>query len=528
MMHALRKRKHLAVQLGTDEFKRCDRCDKADGSAIFACGHPGCSDCVARRECQTCAPLMEPSSDRPLLDGLHTKASTPLQDTLQTDEYHKQRISEKLRVEKELFPECIQAPAKYINKRKSLNVSKKGKENRHSTIFPGEDISSSTEFTMNKSRSYVQEWLSKQSSPSFGPQPRSPFSDLKVNTHHNQPHSTPVKAIQKGNVAKIGTRQSNRKRPRLKQTPTTLSNTSLENFLKPVEKAEAKKAKRLKQEFDDPKHVESKGVGTHLNNENVIEIDECYTIEDTQDQIVDKDKMALLEVQKASRKESVEIIEDTEENTPHSHKMPHVPFLKKSYLFENCTQCIDASMNTLTDIEKCSHKNTPIKSNDVSITVENKSFIATISIVDCNPGKKQSTAVQTVENPFMGFEQPSEEDSASLIAKMKEYIETAKGKDLVKGDMPETDSQKTSCTDVILEEQVKKADENIQEDNMAKFGHSSEHDFGVLNALDGAGFQNKRPRRGRGATPDSNNSSDKENCDPNRNKRLAKKKKNKK
>ncbi|XP_063393131.1 uncharacterized protein LOC134678454 [Cydia fagiglandana] len=527
MMHALRKRKHLAVQLGTDEFKRCDRCDKADGSVIFACGHPGCSDCVARGECQTCAPLMKLSSDPPLLDVLHTKASTPLQDTLQTDEYQRQRISEKLRVEKELFPECIQAPAKYFNKRKSLNVSKKGKENRH-TLFPGEEISSLREFTMNKSRSYVQEWLSKQSSPSFGPQSRSPFSDLKVNTHHNPPHSTPIKDIQKENVPKIGTRQSNRKRPRLKQTPTTPSNTSLENFLKPVEKAEAKKAwgaKRLKQEFDEPKHVESNGVGKHQNNENVIEIDECYTIEDTQDQIVDKDKMALLEVQKASRKESVEIIEDTEDNSPQSHKMPHVPFLKKSYLFENCTQCIDASMNTLTDIENCSHKNTPIKSNDVSITVENKSFIATISIVDCNAGKTQSTAVQTVDDPFFGFEQPSQEDSTSLIAKMKEYIETA---DLVKGDMPETDSQKTSCTDVILEEQVTKADANIQEDNTGRFGHSSEHDFGVLNPLDGAGFQNKRPRRGRGATPDSNNSSDKENCDPNRKKRQAKKKKNKK
>ncbi|XP_063534389.1 uncharacterized protein LOC134744488 isoform X2 [Cydia strobilella] len=525
-MHALRK--HLAVQLGTDEFKRCDLCDKADGSAIFACGHPGCSDCVANGECQTCAPLMEPNSDRPLSDVLYTKASTSLQDTLQSDEYQRQRISEKLKVEKELFPECIQAPAKYFNKRKSLNVSKKGKENRHSTIFPGEEISSPGEFTMNKVTSYVQEWLSKQSKTSFGPQPRSPFSDLKVNTHHNQTHSTPVKDKEKENVPKLGTRQLKRKRPRLKQTPTTPSNTSLENFLKPVEKAKAKKAwgaKRLKQEFDDPKPVESKGEGNHQNNENVIEIEECCTIEDTQDSIVDKDRMALLEVHRASLEESVEIIEDTEENSPHSHKTSHVAFLKKSYLFENCSQCIDASMNTLTDIEQWSHNNTPIKSNEVSITVENKSFIATISIVDCNPGKKQSTAVQTVEDPFFGFEQPSQEDSASLISKMKEYIETA---DLVKGDMPETDSQKTSCTDVVLEEQVKKADENIQEDNMDRFGHSSEHDFGVLNPLDGAGFQNKRPRRGRSATPDSNNSSDKENCDPNRKKRQAKKMKNKK
>ncbi|XP_063361972.1 uncharacterized protein LOC134650944 [Cydia amplana] len=520
-MHALRK--HPAVQLGTDEFKRCGLCDKADGSVIFPCGHPGCSDCVARGECQTCAPFMESSSDRPLLDGLHTKASSSLQDTLQPDEYQRQRLSEKLRVEKELFPECIQAPAKYINKRKSLNVSKKGKENRHSALFPGEEISS-REFTMNKSRSYVQEWLSKQTNTSFGPQPRSPFSDLKVNTHHNQPHSTPVKDKQKENVPKLGTRQSNRKRPRLKQTPSTPSNTSLENFLKPVEKAEAKKAwgaKRLKQELDDPKHVESKGTDKHQDNENVIVSEECYTIEDTQDQIVDKDKMALLEVQKASCMESVEIIEETEENSLQSHKMSHVAFFKKSYLFENCKQC----MNTLTDIKKCSHNNTPIKSNDVSITVENKSFIATISIVDCNPGKKQSTAVQTVEDPFFGFEQPSQEDSASLIAKMKEYIETA---DLLKDDMPQTDSQKTSCTDVIFEDQVKEDDKNIREDNMDRFGHSSEHDFGVLNPLDGAGFQNKRPRRGRGATPDSNNSSDKENCDPNRQKRQTKKKKDKK
>lgn len=527
-MHALRK--HLAVQFGTDEFKRCDLCDKADGSVIFACGHPGCSDCVATGKCQTCTPLMEPSSSRRLLDAPHTEVaetSTSLQDTLQTAEYQRQRISEKLRVEKELFPECIQAPAKYFNKRKSLNVSKKGKENRYSSKFPGEEISSPREFTMNKSRSYVQEWLSKQSKTSFGPQPRSPFSDLKVNTHYNQTYSTPVKDKQKENVPKLGTRQSNRKRPRLKQTPSTLSNTNLENFLKPTEKAEAKKtwgAKRLKQEFDDPKLVESKGEGKHQNNENVIEIEECYTIEDTLDQNVDKDKMALLEVQKASCKVSVEIIEDTEENSPQSHKIPHVPFLKKSYLFENCSQCID-DMNTLTDIEQTSHKNSQIKSNDVSITVENKSFIATISIVDCNPVKKHSTAVQTVEDPFLGFEQLLEQDSASLIAKMKEYIETA---DLLTGDMPEADSQKTSCTDVILKEQVKNADENIQEDNMARFSHSSEHDFGVLNPLDGAGFQNKRPRRGRGATPDSNNSSDKENCDPNRKKRQAKKKKNKK
>ncbi|XP_047986169.1 uncharacterized protein LOC125226273 isoform X2 [Leguminivora glycinivorella] len=478
---------------------------------------------------------MEPSSDVPLLDDPHSEAAkASLQDTLQIEEYQRQRVSEKLRVEKELFPECIQAPVKYYNKRKSLNVSRKDKENRH-TIFPGEEISGSREFTMNKSRSYVQEWLSKQSNTSFGPQPRSPFSDLKVNTHHNQPHSTPVKDVQKENIPRLGTRQSNagsqmqqgRKRPRLRQTSAT-PQTSLDNFLKPVEKAESKKswgAKRLKQEFGEPKHVESKGYGKHQHNDSVIEIEECYTIEDTQDQIIDKDRMALLEVQKASRKVSVEIIEDSEENTLQSQKTSHVPFLKKRYLFENCTECIHASMNTSTDNEQSSYKSSPRKSNDVSITVENKSFIATISIVDCNPGKKQSTAVQTVEEPFLGFEKPSQEASSSLLAKMKEYIETA---DLIKGDMPETDSQKTSCTDILLEEQVNKADENIQEDNMSRFGHSSEQDYGVLNPLDGAGLQNKKPRRGRGATPDSNNSSDKENCDPNRKKRQAKKKKNKK
>ncbi|XP_073949291.1 uncharacterized protein isoform X1 [Choristoneura fumiferana] len=505
---------------------RCGLCDKADGSRLrFACGHSACGDCVATaRECPTCSPFMDSSSSKPVSDEPQTErvkhASellTSFQDAFQIDVYQRQRISDRLKVEKELFPECIQAPSKYFNKRKSLNISKKGKENRNSTFFPGEEISSSKAVVMNKSRDFVQAWLNNSSPPS-----RSPLSDLKVNTYKEKhiTRAAAAKGKQNHNEVFKPTRQSKKNRLQIKPLSTSTPQSSLEHYLKPVDRGSGKNAwmnnKSLKRKLDNSSE---QALDKKQCDESGIVIDDCFTIEDTQDQIIDKDRLALLDVENADKQDtqSVVVIEDTqmqqavnseEASTPDDNcvKNIKVPFYLKSYLHKTCKQCINSGSVHLMKPEA---NDTECKRNcDVSITVENKSFITTIQVVDCKQSKydrKQSTAVQTdVKEPFLGFDNSEHKyDSVTLISKIQDYIQSEAM--FTEDNVNEADSHKTSCTNVAP----------LNKGDCTK-NHHNEHTFGILTEIGGAGFQNKRRKGKRGATPDSNNSSDKENFDPNR------------
>lgn len=372
--------------------------------------------------------------------------------------YQRQRISDRLKVEKELFPECIQAPSKYFNKRKSLNISKKGKENRNSTFFPGEEISSSKAVIMNKSREFVQAWLNNSSPPS-----RSPLCDLKVNTckMKHKTRSTTAKGKQNHNEVLKPRRQYKNK---IKPLSTSTPQSSLECYLKPIDKGSGKNAwvndKTLKRKLDNRS---DQVLDKKQCDESGIVIDDCFTIEDTQDHVVDKDRLALFDVENADKQvttQSVSVIDDTpmqqavnfgEGSTSKDScvKNIKVPFYHKSYLHETCKQCINSGSVHLMKPEA---NDTDCKKNcDVSITVENKSFITTIQVVDCkqsNYDTKQSTAVQTeAREPFLGFDNSAQKDeSVTLIAKIQDYIQSEAM--FTEDNIDRADSNKTSFTNV--------------------------------------------------------------------------------
>ncbi|PZC82734.1 hypothetical protein B5X24_HaOG209832 [Helicoverpa armigera] len=291
---------------------QCSICDKLDGNRVrYPCGHTACEDCaVDAQDCLICLTPPQGSNTQPKLDNPLTqrvKNAAVLRKTCEklfnTDVFKHKRLSEQLRIEKELFPECIQAPAKYENKRRTTLFSHKNKENRISSKFPGEETSHHKEnMTMEKSVRYVQQWLNNIESDST----RRPFRDLNVNTQVD--HGTIIpksnKTLQNKNVL-IG--NNSRKRNHFK---TTVKNLALQSpKLKSNINELNKNSKRVKKEIHQPNlaggkyDIKSKcdydESGIFMDNDPIL-------IDDSQDVEVDKDKNAWLAVLKANENEENE------------------------------------------------------------------------------------------------------------------------------------------------------------------------------------------------------------------------------
>lgn len=300
------------------------------------------------------------------------------------------RLSEQLRIEKELFPECIQAPVKYANKRKSTIHSYKNKENRNTSFFPGEGTSISCEnITMDSSATYVQQWL-KKNEKDFT---RKPFRDLNVNTQSQQNITLPKDKYKLPTVydENVSVLKTNRKRSHFKITE---KNTPLwRKNMKSIIHQHNGNQKRLKKEshMSNADLVKIKTKTKCDNDESGIFMDDDpIVIDDSQETVIDKDKNAWLAVLKANENAEIEStslnnLDFSDHKTlNYTNKETHmqsdglqskinpnikVPFYKKSYIIETCTYCNTTSTKAVGQPEK------------VEITIDNANYTTTIKIL---------------------------------------------------------------------------------------------------------------------------------------------------
>lgn len=294
--------------------------------------------------------------------------------------YRRLRVSEQLRAEKELFPECIQAPAKYSNKRKSTTTVG-DKENLHISFQAGEHISYTDSFKMKKCNNYVQQWL--ENSKSY---PRKALADLNVNKQNSTSKNTifPKKTVKihqnQSNTSYINRDTFNPPRKR-SHSSTSYSLIDKENSVSELVINKCKRSKfesHLQEEFDNK-------VFDHTDNEEsgIVIDDEPILIEDSQSQVIDKDKLALIAVQGADKERSdfmsfaLESTQSNEslplvytQNKPPNEKKNNVPFYKKSSLADCCFYCKVDKPNSLSNKDN----------KNVSITIENQHFVTTINI----------------------------------------------------------------------------------------------------------------------------------------------------
>ncbi|CAH0581295.1 unnamed protein product [Chrysodeixis includens] len=526
---------------------RCAICDKLDGSRTrYSCGHAACNNClVFAEECRIClSPTQSPGSP-PQLDNALTqrvKNATALlhacQDLFNVDVFQRKRLSEQLRIEKELFPKCIQAPVKYENKRKSSVFSKFNKENRSSTYFPGEETSSYKENIMESSVSYVQKWLNKNEKD-FS---RKPFKDLNVNVQQNSNArlQTSKNSIQK-KEDEIPVLTKNRKRSHFK---TTTKNISTLDKSKTPGKFN-KTSKRVKKELQPPKQSIQ-----HVceNDESGIFMDEPIEIEDSQESIIDKDKKAWLAVIEAHKNESTSNTtlelsnvktNTTNKNTSlvssikntNKNQITKIPFYKKGYITETCKYCNDVPHEAAS------------QPKEVEITIDSHSFTTTIKVLR-DVGNKSSCSTNSVSvqtdlceefddiDEEGGIKHPEDLDIGGKESVTSKISDDAQSEDLfadeVKKNVAGHKNSKThSC--VIIEESDSDTDIELSGPVPVKVDVHRSCDiseYGVLSEVENIQKHDTRPRRGpRGLTPTSTDSSEKENFNPNRVKKQHSKKK---
>lgn len=315
-----------------------------------------------------------------------------------------------MRVEKEVFPECIQAPIKYSNSRKTLNNSKHNKENILSQL-PGEEISPISNHKMEKQSENVEKWLKKYV--------RKPFADLNSN---DERLTRNTKAIIDKNVERETTtvKKSSRKRQIKTACSTVKSQSLIVDHLVPINPtAVPKKKPKIGDKIIKPDTSKYNTGPTRIynahENDEIITIDDKSTIIIDDSQIIreDKDLNAWLAVQKAEHNKKCTSSEMNKRSKTTEKKIfeveskltNKVPFYLKSNLTEECKcnyYCRESNeqFNTHMRQSNCdsgiNNTESPI---DVSITVENQSFVACITVqqVVHNPRKTnmQSVEVQT-------------------------------------------------------------------------------------------------------------------------------------
>lgn len=509
-----------------------------DGSRTrYSCGHAACSNClVFAEECRIClSPAQSPCS-QPQLDNVLTQRvqnATALlnayQDLFNVDVFQRKRLSEQLRIEKELFPKCIQAPLKYENKRKSSGYSRFNKENRSSTFFPGEETSPYRENIMESSVSYVQKWLNKNEKD-FS---RKPFKDLSVNVQLNNLAGiqTSRSTIQKKKEDQIPVLTKSRKRSHFK---TTTKNIPIPDKSRCSSGKFNRSSKRVKKELQLPKQSLQ-----HVceNDESGIFMDEPIEIDDSQETIIDKDRKAWLAVIEAHKNEStsnttlelsnVEITNTTKQIplvssikcTTNENQITKIPFYKKGYIKETCKYCTGLPYEAAS------------QSKEVEITIDSHSFTTTIKVLKDIGNKSNFCATNSVSvqtdlcegTNDIGVKEPSVTTKVSDDARSEDLFAEE-----VKNNFVEHKNH-ISHNCVIIEESDSDTDIELSGPVPVKVDvHRSCEisEYGILSEVENIRKHDTRPRRGpRGLTPTSTDSSEKENFNPNRVKRQHSKKK---
>ncbi|KAI5638834.1 hypothetical protein NE865_08536 [Phthorimaea operculella] len=542
----------------------------------FRCGHVYCKECLVKVEyCLVCltpaeAPLQTPFPDDPATKRAQNAANLlkAFEDTFDIDVYKRSRISEQLKIEKEVFPDCIQAPVKYHNKRKS-SIYQSDKENSRPSFFPGEQISPVRASKMENSFNYVQNWLDNNVSKSTRKsylKPRKPLNDLNVNSPSPLKRKVPRRAdLILDKAINQPSKENAERTPKKKRKlgiKTALakveSQSLLDRFLKPVDKSND--FTKIKKGFDEsPKASTTRLLNKTDKDESGIVIDDDpIVIDDSQSQVVDKDKLAWLAVLEANERspyvsqtlrpeELTEIIKEAPTVAPQAVTTYKVPFIKRSYLIERCDLCIPSK----SDIVK--KKQVAGQSKDVSITIESTKFITTIkmsTVKDKPVFEKHSVPVQTEacdlfiteeENISEALNKEVQDIQSNAVITQNVPLECKEkevpSQDMFTAEMLNSEDHKlrlftkepprVSPRVIIEDSDSDCAIESSVIEVEAQIHHSSENlEAPILAELDQSEVQQRANRSGRGITPNSTDSSDKENFDPNKSKRIKHDKKN--
>ncbi|CAB3247751.1 unnamed protein product [Arctia plantaginis] len=517
---------------------RCGICDKLEGTRVrYQCGHIACDDCVTyAQDCQACSPPSLRSAIQPKFDKQLTqtvKSAVGLLNAchkfFDSNAFQRKRLSEQLRIEKELFPNCIQAPAKYENKRKSTLTTN---ENNSSTFFPGEEVR--LQVDMAHTTNYVQQWLKKNESNLA----RKPFSDLNVNTSWaNKPIS---KNIKQNETIFLG---AGRKRSHRKVTDKMCARKESINSVYNKFDSIPKRAKNKNVSYS--KNINPNILRKCNNDESGIFMeDEPIVICDSQETAIDKDTNAWLSVLKACQNEDLQSTSLVNLSSLHctndSNKqsdfnatevkeisVSRVPFFKRSAIIETCKYC----KNKLN-----SDKPMPVQNRikPVKITIDGENFLTTISVFknvksDFKINTKNTVSVQTdlcdiVPTSKTNYDETNEciNKSLALDKMLNEMNENdiMLSEDLLVDDKNIYDQTKDVSKGLVIEESDSDTDLEVSGPMSVKADvHRSceESVYGLLNSvLTVKKHESKPRRRPRGHTPTSTDSSEKENYNPNR------------
>lgn len=456
-----------------------------------------------------------------------------------------------MKIEKEVFPACIQAPSKYYNKRKSTNISFKNKENILN--FPGQEISNK-HLEMDNKINFVNKWLADNEHSSQ----RKPFADLNINQQRvidtKESHMTNkfmVTRKSKKNIkARLKSKNQNDDRP--------LLYVDMKSYLK--------------------KKVGKQGKSQPSSSTMDVQLDlEPIVIDDSQDTVIDKDQEARLKVLKEHRKmyeqtHQVEEVRDFKKylneqtkaivQTAEQRFHYKVPFYKKSSLLEQCKLCRENHSKSITK---------PNDDDEVSILIMNTCYVTAITVSKTSPifsehpqrisiGVQTDTIKNVVENNKLqdNIECHTKTENLAIKSNLLEYNAglskppsvcdvisedlfsnerlmntlkfTEKNKNVQK--IGSTKSNKRECLVIDESDSDNSNAQAIVVEVEADIHQScSALDYGVLSEVQSEEqHANKIRRAPRGMTPNSSNSSEKENFHPNKPKRakLDKKKSNKK
>ncbi|XP_045768809.1 uncharacterized protein LOC123869809 [Maniola jurtina] len=526
---------------------RCVSCDKLKGLRVrYPCGHSVCENCVITAEdCLLC--LSPPDVSTHIIDGplsLRVEHASNLlhsfQELFQLDVYRRQRVSEQLQLEKQLFPECIQAPSKYSNSRRSSNISIQNKEILKHSLLPGENTSTPSNLKMENKMSYVQQWLNKSETSlreSKYNLPRKPFTDLNVNGQNVTRPKTQNKVIKK------------KKAPSKNKIPLKSFNSDFKDKSK-------LSLKRIKQDCE--KDLKCEQIKCDKNESGIfIDDDEIVVIDETQS--LDKDKQAWLAVIEADKlspyddttvsklsKSEIEIVVNTNPvdktiQCQNVEAMGKVPFYKKSSLYKSINNQFNKNKNENTD-----------KTNNVTITIDSSSFTTTIQFYEeqdyTTDRTKYSIGVQTDD----GSNFKSDSNHFSKIVELKvpatensncnnnDHIITISDKsknnhpesaDLF-GDIATLEANQKHTLPSVKEPKYLIIDDSDSDSEISPnlkdslievtaevHKSETENDSIVLSQLEQGEYEHRMKHAVRGHTPGSTDSSDKENYDPNRAKR---------
>lgn len=295
-------------------------------------------------------------------------------------------------MEKEFFPNCIQAPQKYFNRKKSIN----NKLMISNTSFPGENVSRASILTASER---VEEWLEQNESVSD--QNRTPFADLNVNSPISS--STPKsKRVSLRNIQKLKVDNNMSKQKRI------IDNTRLKKGEDlPVNVTVRKRSNSTTLSKHTSKLFKHESVIIPSTDDSQVEShdsaaperDEVIVLEDSQlSYPCEKDRQACLAVLAADKMSAIEqntitISDDTEKAMTsqnvivQSDKTPNdtsvnadtgtrskIPFFKKGLLHRKTQE------DLLYAFDSASLDN---ESGNVSIVIQTQDFVTKIEVTKC-------------------------------------------------------------------------------------------------------------------------------------------------